>query len=373
MNQGYCLRKAPSAATTGRRLESKEYAYAFDATNPNADTQTKPTADKFANTAIDKATNVGDKVSTYAADKATTVVDKITTTAAGVKDSLCSPIREAKSCDAVPECEWVNVPTKPTIPSVPVPSGETPLFTKEFCHPVAFTDATIKGDFEQCISKTSATECNGGNCMWSNGKGMIPDHDFCAPADLTDDLNVIQQCVASKDEATCAAPCKWRRGKQAASEIPKGDDTNVDVDLSGPFFSKRFCHPVSTEDWEKNVDMCIKNKVANTCPSGVCVWSSAKELIPPQDFCAPAEMTIDAGHIMGCVNVKEETACIGKCQWYKGTGDFTKPPVDDTKPTQPSGWCKWDIPAGVVPSQDNDPCYKAQDAVKCNSIKQCSW
>ena len=34
----------------------------------------------------------------------------------------------------------------------PVPAGETPLFTKEFCHPIKIDLATAEADFQKCLT-----------------------------------------------------------------------------------------------------------------------------------------------------------------------------------------------------------------------------
>lgn len=63
------------------------------------------------------------------------------------------------------------------------PAGPTPLFSRDFCHPVSVNDTTTAAEFEQCLNMTNATECHtsGLPCRWSNGTELIPDHDFCAP------------------------------------------------------------------------------------------------------------------------------------------------------------------------------------------------
>jgi hypothetical protein len=48
-------------------------------------------------------------------------------------------------------------------------------------------------------------------------------------------------------------------------------------------------------------------------------------LIPANDFCAPALMTIEKDVIMGCTDNNVESTCLGKCQWYKGTGETQAP------------------------------------------------
>jgi len=92
---------------------------------------------------------------------------------------------------AVPVVDPVNPPT--TDPVVPAPTGPTPLFTKEFCHPREIDEGKVEQEFAECLQRTSAT-CDG-SCVWGNGEALIPDHDFCAPEMLTDDVKIIESCV----------------------------------------------------------------------------------------------------------------------------------------------------------------------------------
>jgi hypothetical protein len=150
-------------------------------------------------------------------------------------------------------------PTDPTGPYTPnVPAGEIQLFTKEFCHPSEIDVGKFEKEFSECLPK-SATECTG-SCAWSSGKSLIPDKDYCFPAVMTDDIQSIAACVQSPTDATCVTPCKWRRGKQAPTDIPTDVPTNDIVDLTGPMFSKKFCHPVMSQDvkiTDESAKMCL--------------------------------------------------------------------------------------------------------------------
>ena len=140
-------------------------------------------------------------------------------------------------------------------PVDPAPTGPTPLFTKAFCHPVELDLAKAEKEFTECASLDEAT-CVG-SCKFSTGVSLIPDSDFCAPADLTDDVKQIMTCVSAQGEAVCAPPCKWRRGTQAAVALPTAPANNEQGDLTGPMFSKNFCHPSSTQDWEAKATICL--------------------------------------------------------------------------------------------------------------------
>jgi hypothetical protein len=111
----------------------------------------------------------------------------------------CVVMKDAGSCKATAECLWEDFSSKPM-----------PLFTKEFCHPIKNADDKINNDaWAQCISKTGKDECNSNVnvCAWSNAADLIPDHDFCAPRDMTKDTGLINKCVDTKDAAACVDQC----------------------------------------------------------------------------------------------------------------------------------------------------------------------
>jgi len=90
-------------------------------------------------------------------------------------------------------------------------------------------------------------------------------------------------------------------------------------------------------------------------PAGICSWTSGKELIPSNDFCAAAKMTNDNSTILRCYSLAE-TDCLKECNWYKGTGDNSNDgtnPVDPTTPVDPS--TPVDPTTPVDPSTPVDP------------------
>jgi hypothetical protein len=160
-------------------------------------------------------------------------------------------IKDDASCNAntADNCSWMKYESKPR----QVPSSETPLFTKEFCHPEKLT-SDFAAEFPTCFNLDTIALCAseaGRECKWSNGTALIPDRDFCAPADITDNVDTIKMCVSKDTETNCDVPeCKWRRGKQAPIALPTDDSTNDQTDLTGEFFSKNFCHPSMTDKGE---------------------------------------------------------------------------------------------------------------------------
>jgi hypothetical protein len=110
------------------------------------------------------------------------------------------------------------------------------LFSTDFCHPVKVDKDTPETMWSLCVSKTTTIDCSvTTGCNWSNGKELIPDSDFCAPQDLTNDVDLIKRCVSSDLKTTCGAGCAWRHGTNPVPQPPAGVD---------PLFASDFCHPV---------------------------------------------------------------------------------------------------------------------------------
>jgi hypothetical protein len=82
-------------------------------------------------------------------------------------------------------------------------------------------------------------------------------------------------------------------------------------------------------------------------------------MIPPIDFCFPAEMTTELSVIKGCADVDQESDCVKKCNWYKGSGDFSK-----------YGQC---VPlAATTVATDKAACIASTDPTACDRTK-CMW
>jgi hypothetical protein len=79
----------------------------------------------------------------------------------------------------------------------------------------------LPADWSMCLGKKQEQECNSNVnvCVWNNGADLIPDHDYCAPRFMTEDVGLIDKCVETKDPATCKDKCQWRRGKRVAQNL----------------------------------------------------------------------------------------------------------------------------------------------------------
>jgi hypothetical protein len=104
----------------------------------------------------------------------------------------------------------------------------------------------LPADWSMCLGKKQEQECNSNVnvCIWNNGADLIPDHDYCAPRFMTEDVGLIDKCVENKDSATCKDQCQWRRGKIVVENMD-----NVSYDK--PLFTQNFCHPTSTDNWDQ--------------------------------------------------------------------------------------------------------------------------
>jgi hypothetical protein len=104
-----------------------------------------------------------------------------------------------------------------------------------------------------CLGKKEAQECNSNVnvCVWNNGADLIPENDFCAPRDMTEDVALIDKCVETKDAATCVDQCKWRKGKNVKPSQP-------DFVSGADLFGANFCHPPTDEGWKEQLPGCMK-------------------------------------------------------------------------------------------------------------------
>jgi hypothetical protein len=190
------------------------------------------------------------------------------------------------------------------------------LFSADFCHPVIVTKDTTKVVWDQCLKSITSSTCSiAPGCNWSDGKELIPTEDFCAPMDLTTDVDLIKTCLTSETDATCVNGCQWRKGKDSTAVTPKPIGEQ-------PLFTEEFCHPVvvSKDTLSTVWDICVMADTSATCSIAPgCNWSTGTELIPDHEFCAPMDLTKDVKLIQSCLSSDSATTCDEGCQWRKGT------------------------------------------------------
>ena len=139
--------------------------------------------------------------------------------------------------------------------------------------------------------------------------------------------------------------------------------------MTGAFFSKKFCHPGQGDKLETTLANCLKQTDATACTTESCVWSTAKELIPPHDFCAPAEMTQDFATVNDCTNIEIESNCLKTCSWYKGSGDFSNSTQPGTNGTTTMNIC---MPTDLTNTDDMTACVLNMNKADCKD-PQCKW
>jgi len=132
------------------------------------------------------------------------------------------------------------------------------LFSEEFCHPIQTAGIkTTKAQWAECVVKTNSAECMTVSvsgvlqCAWNNGADLVPDHDYCAPKDLTQDVDLIDRCVETITSTTCVDQCKWRKGKVVATNVDLVAATGMEL------FTSNFCHPPTTDSWNKFAPICL--------------------------------------------------------------------------------------------------------------------
>jgi hypothetical protein len=191
---------------------------------------------------------------------------------------------------------------------------------------------------------------------------MIPETDFCAPYFMSTNTTYIEECI-NADQAKCSGQCKWRKGKVVAA--------NNDLINGADLFGANFCHPPTTENWEKNLPKCITITNKDACAQAKCMWSTGKEFQGENDFCVPKRIPDNAAAFDKCTNEKMETTCLDTCQWFKGTGynkpiNGTGPSTNDTAPVDSR-------PAGCFPLGSADASICGFTTKETCPVATCFW
>jgi hypothetical protein len=220
------------------------------------------------------------------------------------------------------------------------------------------------------LTKDTCTPAAGGvaiKCAWSNGKDLIPDHEFCAPMDMTTDIQLIERCVSADVVAACNNGCQWRKGTNSTVVNPTKPE-------GVPLFTKEFCHPINVNKDTKDTvwDECLKSDTSALCSIAAgCNWSTGKELIPSGDFCAPMDLTDDVKLIQKCVAAPAATDCNQGCQWRHGVTNTTAKPMPT--PLFKTDFCHPVTVTEKTVEADWTLCVYQKDATSCSLEKSCNW
>jgi len=94
---------------------------------------------------------------------------------------------------------------------------------------------------------------------------------------------------------------------------------------------------------------------------------------PYDGYCCAGIETTNPGYMVVdeyCMTLKDAQNCVKPgpanqvCLWKPSTSTPVKPTGD---------YCSWNVPAGVTPTTESDPCYRSTTAVTCNVIAECQW
>lgn len=171
-----------------------------------------------------------------------------------------------------------------------------------------------------CPTDASREDCPS-SCAFSIGADLIPDHGFCAPMNITQNVTAIVDCSRA-DKEQCGDywhryQCRWRRGKDVAN--------NTQFDY-GKLFESNFCHAPTYEGFGKDFSRCANNTDEQSCSMNDCMWSTAREWIQGNSsFCSLEYISLNMADYESCS--RNESDCYGQCRWYnnKENGNNSNP------------------------------------------------
>ena len=135
----------------------------------------------------------------------------------------CIKTEDATKCDA--GCKWTHGTNGDN--TTPTEEPKEPMFTEAFCHPAEVKSTMWKTCLENTGSLDSCTKIP--ECIWSDGKELIPDHDFCAPTDVDKTqidtlIQSVEKCVLVDTATGCNDGCQWRHGKTPTDTTMPGQN-----------------------------------------------------------------------------------------------------------------------------------------------------
>jgi hypothetical protein len=141
------------------------------------------------------------------------------------------------------------------------------------------------------------------NCVWSTGKELITDNDFCGPITIPKDAQTFLQCTTQQDD-TCAKPvsgaassCMWYKGFSSTLPVDPTKPTDPSVDPTKPTDpsvdptkpTNGYCSPLPTITDQASKETCYKSKDKASCPTTKCMWKevcAATGTIPTDMKCS---------------------------------------------------------------------------------------
>jgi hypothetical protein len=120
------------------------------------------------------------------------------------------------------------------------------LFASNFCHPP--TTNNWEQAAPKCLAMMTQQTCKSAQCVWSTAKEFIPDSEFCAAAEISQDAMTFKTCADFQTEILCAAPiCKWNT---VPAVVEEGDCVSIDR---------------NSASYDATVDNCMNLKTHDKC------------------------------------------------------------------------------------------------------------
>jgi hypothetical protein len=228
----------------------------------------------------------------------------------------------------------------------------------------------------------------------------------------------VDTCMQFKEQATCPSTCQWKENKPSQPPTTPPADSFYCSPIAaasqpycGPIKDKTACyidgpngekcewrstvqpvHPVTPPTVEGFCELKnpptgtdVTSTTANPCAPmdtialcgtlDVCKWTVTAPVTQPTGWCKsklPATAAVSTTTDDKCYTYMTPASChtASTCEWEVNAAPT---PVTPVTPPIVGGFCKWNVPAGVVPSQDIDPCHMKTGATTCLPSGTCSW
>jgi hypothetical protein len=157
-----------------------------------------------------------------------------------------------------PECKWY--PGKQLSSNQQLELHSTTvspaLFVQNFCHPPTLESWDTLAP--QCLSNQDAQSCGYAQCVWSNGRELVPpEGDFCQVRDISlspsDYSNCAKEVATTCSSTTATGNCRWYCRPTSTSIKPSCGLSDAEWDLDtcsykcppppAALFSEAYCHP----------------------------------------------------------------------------------------------------------------------------------
>jgi hypothetical protein len=131
--------------------------------------------------------------------------------------------------------------------------------------------------------------CQAKGCIWSTGKSLTPDSDFCSVSHVTQDPEQFLNCPKNDNAAACAAPCEWYTPSTPMHCVSPSKYTST--------------------TYTATTDNCLNVKTESGCANlaGTCLWK------PVNDATSPVTPVTPPAGTGSCVSHSSDAADVPVC------------------------------------------------------------